>query len=106
LRLPLSLPIRDLWTVTIHHAQAPSMLPTSEPLSVLDGDQDGLGQNPDGSYDVYFAPKPPKGLENNWIQTIPGKNWFIMLGMPGPLEPWLKQMLRPAEVEPAGSWTS
>ena len=55
--------------------------------------------NEDGSIDIYFAPEAPKGWENNWIQTIPGKSWFIILRLYGPLEPWLDQTWRPSELE-------
>jgi hypothetical protein len=34
--------------------------------------------DPDGSVDVYFGPKAPQGHESNWVQTEPGKQWFIM----------------------------
>ena len=43
--------------------------------------------------------KHPKVWENNWIQTIPGKSWFIILRLYGPLEPWLDQTWRPSELE-------
>ena len=43
---------------------------------------------------------PPKRREGkNWIQTIPGKSWFIILRMYGPLEPWLDKTWRPSELE-------
>ena len=42
----------------------------------------------DGSYDVYFGPEAPEGKENNWIQTVPGKGWHVILRLYGPLEPW------------------
>jgi len=29
--------------------------------------------NADGSVDVYFGPKAPKGMEGNWLQTIPAR---------------------------------
>ena len=45
-------------------------------------------------------PKSPKGMENNWLQTIPGKGWFVILRMYGPLEPWINKTWRPGEVEP------
>ncbi len=32
-----------------------------------------LKVNDDGSVDAYFDPKAPAGMENNWLQTIPGK---------------------------------
>ena len=56
-------------------------------------------ENSDGSIDVYFAPEAPKGKEDNWIQTILGKSWFIILRMYGPLEPWLNKTWRPSELE-------
>ena len=60
---------------------------------------EGLKQNADGSYDIYFAPKPPKGYENNWLATVPGKGWFVGLRMYGPLEPWIEKTWRPGEIE-------
>jgi hypothetical protein len=58
----------------------------------------GIEKNADGSYDVYFAPNPPEGKESNWLQTIPGKSWFTILRMYGPLEPWINQTWRPSEI--------
>lgn len=26
--------------------------------------------------DVYVGPRAPKGFENNWLKTVPGKGWF------------------------------
>ncbi|MCK5775637.1 MAG: DUF1214 domain-containing protein, partial [Bacteroidales bacterium] len=57
----------------------------------------GFTQNKDGSYDVYFSSKKLKG--KNWLQTIPGKSWFVILRMYGPLEPWINKTWRPSEVE-------
>ena len=53
----------------------------------------------DGSIDVYFGPKPPPGKESNWIQTIPGKSWFIALRIYGPEQPWIDGKWRPSTVE-------
>ena len=57
-------------------------------------------KNDDGSYDIYFGPTAPKGFENNWLETIPGKGWFVALRMYGPLEPWIEKTWRPGEIEP------
>ena len=56
-------------------------------------------QNHDGSIDVIFAPESPEGMEKNWIQTIPGKSWFILLRAYGPLEPWIDKTWRPSQLE-------
>ncbi len=55
--------------------------------------------NSDGSYDIYFGPKAPKGFENNWLETISGKSWFTAIRMYGPEESWIKKEWRPSEIE-------
>jgi hypothetical protein len=60
---------------------------------------EGLKKNADGSYDIYFGPKPPKGLENNWLETVPEKGWFVALRMYGPLQAWIDKTWRPGEIE-------
>ncbi len=62
-------------------------------------DAKGLKQNRDGSYTIYFGLKAPKGYENNWVETIPGKSWFVVLRMYSPLKPWIDQTWRPSEIE-------
>jgi hypothetical protein len=47
-----------------------------------------LQVNADGSIDVYFGPKAPPGKESNWVQTVPGRGWNIVLRMYVALEPW------------------
>ena len=36
----------------------------------VDSNQTDLKKNSDGSVDVYFGPKAPKGKEANWIPTL------------------------------------
>ena len=38
-----------------------------------------LEKNSDGSVDLYFGPKAPKGKEKNWMQTVENKGWFTIL---------------------------
>jgi hypothetical protein len=75
------------------------MLQTDQPFAGVNSLSGKVKENRDGSHDIYFAPKAPKGKQNNWIQTIPGKSWFIILRMYGPLEPWLDKTWRPGELE-------
>ena len=48
---------------------------------------------------MYFGPKAPQGKENNWIETVPGKSWFVILRLYGPLEPWFDKTWKPGEIE-------
>jgi Protein of unknown function (DUF1214) len=38
--------------------------------------------------DIWFGPTAPAGHEANWVQTVPGKGWNILLRLYGPLQPW------------------
>ena len=80
-------------------AQTRSQLQTSQSFPTVGSQTEGIKQNDDGSTDIYFSPKAPEGLENNWLETVPGKSWFVILRMYGPLKPWLDQTWRPSEVE-------
>jgi len=99
LHLPPDPPVKDFWAVTMYDTQTRSQLQTDQPFPTLGSQTEGLKKNADGSYDIYFAPKPPKGQEGNWLQTIPGKSWWIGLRMYGPEQPWIDQTWRPGEIE-------
>jgi hypothetical protein len=97
--LPANPPAKDFWALTMYDNQTRSQLQTSQKFPTVGSQTEGLKQNADGSYDIYFALKPPKGFENNWLATVPGKGWFVALRMYGPLEPWIEKIWRPGEIE-------
>jgi len=99
LHLPPNVPVNNFWAVTMYDTQTRSMLQTSQPFPSVGSQSKGFQKNADGSYDVYFAPKAPVGKEGNWLQTVPGKSWFTILRMYGPLEPWINKTWRPSEIE-------
>jgi len=99
LRLPPNPPAKDFWALTMYDNQTRSMLQTSQKLPTVGSQTEGIRQNADGSYDIYFGPRPPEGFENNWLETVPGKGWFVALRMYGPLEPWIEKTWRPGEIE-------
>jgi hypothetical protein len=99
LHIPTDVPAKDFWAVTHYDTQTRSMLQTSQTFPTVGSQTEGIRQNDDGSYDIYFAPKAPEGFENNWLETIPGKSWFTILRIYGPLEPWIEKTWRPSEIE-------
>ena len=99
LHLPPNVPVNDFWAVTIYDTQTRSQLQTSQRFPTVGSQSDGIKKNADGSFDLYFAPKAPAGKEGNWLATVPGKSWFVILRMYGPLEPWINKTWRPGEIE-------
>ena len=99
LHLPPNVPVDNFWAVTLYDTQTRSQLQTKNPYPSLGSQSEGLKKNADGSYDLYFGPKPPKGEKSNWLQTVPGKSWFTILRMYGPLKPWVDKTWRPSEIE-------
>ena len=97
--LPPNVPVNDFWAFTMYDTQTRSMLQTSQPFPTVGSQSKGIKKNADGSYDIYFGPKAPAGKEGNWLATIPGKSWFTILRMYGPLEPWINKTWRPGEIE-------
>jgi len=99
LHLPPDVPVNNFWAVTLYDTQTRSLLQTDQSFPTVGSRSEGFRKNVDGSYDVYFAPKAPEGKEGNWLQTNPGKSWFVILRMYGPLEPWINKTWRPGEIE-------
>ena len=99
LHLPPNVPVKDFWAITMYDTQTRSQLQTDQPFPTLGSQSECLKKNADGSYDIYFAPEAPAGWENNWLQTVPNKSWFIALRVYGPLQPWIDQTWRPGELE-------
>jgi hypothetical protein len=99
LHLPKDFPVAVNWSVTIYDTQTRSMLQTDQPGASVNSMTKTIKMNKDGSHDIYMGPKAPKGWENNWIQTVPGKSWNIILRAYGPKKPWFDKTWRPRDLE-------
>ena len=97
--LPGPVPAGQFWSFTVYDNQHRSMLETDQKTAGLDSNQSGIKKNSDGSVNVWFGPKPPRGQENNWVQTMPGKGWSTLLRLYAPLEPWFNKTWKPGDIE-------
>jgi hypothetical protein len=74
------------------------MLQTAQRYPSVSSQNKDVLVNEDGSVDAWFGPEAPAGEESNWVQTIPGKGWFMILRLYGPLEPWFNGTWRPGDI--------
>lgn len=97
--LPAPIPVNNFWSFMVYSGQHRSMLETDQKSAGLDSNSPTIQQNDDNSYTVWFGPKAPEGHEGNWIQTIPGKSFNVLLRLYGPLEPWFDKTWKPGDFE-------
>lgn len=97
--LPGPIPAKDFWAFTVYDNQTRSLLPTDQKSSGVDSNVPGLEANADGGVTIWFGPKAPSGKEANWVQTMPGKGYSLILRLYGPLEPWFDQTWQPGDLE-------
>lgn len=102
--LPKGIPEAKFWSLTLYDHQTRSMLDTPQrhpragsqgfPSPAAEADAAGVTT-------VYFGPRQPDGVKRgNWIQTTPGRGWFVILRLYSPLEPFFDKSWRPSEIEP------
>jgi len=98
LHLPANVPVKNSWSVVVYDAQSRSMLRSSQRFPSI-SQNTGPEVNADGSVDIVFDPRAPRGKARNWIQTVEGRGWFPLLRFYGPLQPLLDRTWKPGDVE-------
>ncbi|MGV3633851.1 MAG: DUF1254 domain-containing protein [Pseudorhodoplanes sp.] len=99
LRLPPNIPVKNFWSVIVYDNQTRSMLQTNQRYPSVTSQNNKLKLSVDGSVDVYFGPTAPAGQEENWVQTVPGASWNILLRLYGPLQAFFDKTWRPGDIE-------
>ncbi len=97
--LPAPIPVNNFWSFMVYSGQHRSMLETDQKSAGIDSTMPPVKPNQDGSYTVWFGPEAPEGHEGNWIQTVPGKSYNVLLRLYGPLEPWFDKTWKPGDLE-------
>jgi hypothetical protein len=97
--LPAGIPSCCFWSVIVYCNESRLMIHTDQSWPSVYSSCKKLFVNQDGSVEVWFGPKASNGKENNWIQTMPGKGWYMILRLYEPHEAWVNGTWRPGEIE-------
>jgi hypothetical protein len=101
LTVPLPVPARLFWSVTVYDTETRSQVQTRQNKAALRSLFEL--KNASGSMaELYFGPTAPAGKEGQWIQTIPGKGWFSYFRIYGPEKPAFDGSWKPGDFEPIG----
>ena len=84
LRVPLPVPAGLFWSITAYDPLTRSELQTAQGHAALRSMfelADGLDAP---TIDLFFGPEAPEGHEAHWLQTVPGRGWFVYFRIYGP----------------------
>jgi len=98
LAVPLPVPGGLFWSVTVYDAETRSQVITDQGKAALRSLFELAGKT-EASLDLYFGPSAPAGHEGEWIQTIPGKGWFVYFRIYGPQAPAFDGSWKPGDFE-------
>ncbi len=94
--LPKDVPAALFWSVSIYDALNSSGVDNGQPFPSINT-MDKPVQNADGSTEIYFGPTSP-GAGKNWLRTLPGKGYFVILRLYGPTQPFFDKTWKPSDV--------
>jgi hypothetical protein len=97
--LPPNIPANDFWSVIVYDNQTRLIIQSDQKWPSVFSSCQTLIVNHDGSVDIWFGPKAPVDNNSNWIQTIPGMRWNMILRLYTPTESWFNKTWRPGEIE-------
>ena len=70
LNVPAEMPVKQFWALTVYDRATMAFIYSDLNRTTLSSyDLDKMKKNADGGVTIYVGPKPPKGLEANWIPT-------------------------------------
>ncbi|HEX5270413.1 MAG TPA: DUF1254 domain-containing protein [Gemmataceae bacterium] len=99
LTVPLPVPAGLFWSVTVYDAATRSEIKTAQDRAALRSLFELKDLGGAKSVDLFFGPKAPAGQEGWWIQTTPGKGWFVYFRIYGPEQAAFDGTWKPGDFE-------
>lgn len=98
--LPADVPAKLFWSVALYDPVTASGLDNGQRFPSINT-MDEPAANPDGSYTIGFGPERPAGIdEKNWLRTVPGKGYFVIVRLYGPGKSFYDQSWTPGDIQP------
>lgn len=89
LTIPPKPPAKNFWSIILYGADKRSMVQNDEFQWGVNSYAKDLQTQTDDSVVLHFSPTQPKGIaKRNWIQTNPGKGYFVWFRTYGPTDAW------------------
>lgn len=98
LSVPLPVPGRLFWSVTVYDMATRSQIQTEQNKAALRSLFE-LNEPIGDTVELHFGPLPPTADRHRWIQTIPGKQWFVYFRIYGPQDAAFNGDWRPGDFE-------
>lgn len=98
LTVPLPVPAKLFWSVTIYDNATRSEILTDQKKSALRSMFELKGKT-GSSIDLYFGPTAPAGKDDVWIKTLPHQGWFTYFRIYGPEPPAFDGSWQPGDFE-------
>ncbi|UUO04706.1 DUF1254 domain-containing protein [Blastopirellula sp. J2-11] len=98
LHLPPNIPADLFWSVTLYEAENASGLANGQPFPSL-GKLNNPAQQDDGGTILHLGPKSPKGADRNWLATVPGRGYFVILRLYVPQKAAIDGSWKPGDIE-------
>jgi len=93
LTVPAKVPVSQYWSATVYDRSTHAPIRNARWLS-RSSQTPGLQKNPNGSVDVYFAPRAPAGKESNWVPTSADGGFEVLFRFYGPEKTLLQKAWR------------
>jgi hypothetical protein len=98
LTVPLPVPDRLFWSVTVYDAETRSQVQTDQGKAALRSLFE-LKNVSGSTVDLYFGPSAPAGQEGRWIKTAPNRGWFVYFRIYGPEGPAFDGSWKPGDFQ-------
>jgi hypothetical protein len=99
LHLPPNIPASNYWSIIMYNNLDNLIIRNDQPWPSIHSNHSQLHINGDGSVDAYFGPNVPSVHEKNWIRTMPGENWYLIMRLYDPTKEWFDKLWKPENIE-------